>query len=358
MAATTHPEYNIDTEGLTVARDFADRIHGKTILITGANLEGIGFSTAQAFASGSPAQLILCGRNPSKVQAVIDALKAEFPAVDYRSLQVDLSRQQSVRAAAKTLLAWDDVPAVHIVVNSAGIMCVPERTLSEEGIELHFATNHIGHWLLTNLIMPKLIKAAESSPRGDVRIVNVSSRSPTGSGPRFSDINFEVKNGDLPEEEKPDEAMFRFWGYENIMDKAYLPLDGYSRSKVANVLFSVGATDRLYEKYGILSIALHPGIIGTDLARAFPESEKRAMEAAFASGKTKKRPLSMGASTSLVAALDPKLKVESKPGQENYGVYLEDCQISDRARPAAVSSQNADILWSLSEKLVGQTFSW
>lgn len=358
MAFTTHAEYNIDTKGLTVAKDFADRIKDKTILVTGANLEGIGFSTSQAFASGAPAHLIICGRTPSKIQAVINALKADYPDVDYRPLEIDLSSQESVRAAAKELLSWDDIPAVNFVVNSAGVMGIPERTLTKEGIELHFATNHIGHWLFSNLIMSKVIKAAQTSPKGDTRIVNVSSRSPTASAPRLSDVNFEVKNSDLPENEKPQEGLFTFWGYKDIMDHAYLPLDGYNRSKVANVLFSVGATERMYEKYGILSIAVHPGIIDTDLGRVFPETMTKAVKDLVTAGHIKQRPIGMGASNSLVAALDPKLKVESKPGFENYGVYLEDCQISENARPEAVSSKNADILWALSEKLVGQTFSW
>lgn len=358
MASTTHPEYDIDTLGLTVAKDFSHRIHGKTILVTGANLEGIGFATAQAFASGSPAHLIICGRTPSKIQAVIDALKADYPNVDYRPLKIDLSSQESVRAAAKELLCWDDIPAIDIVVNSAGVMGIPERTLTKEGFEMHFATNHLGHWLLTNLIMPKLMKAAQNSPKGDTRIVNVSSGSPVVSGPRFSDISFEVKNGDLPESEKPQEEVFARFGFHNIMDSAYVPLDGYNRSKVANVLFSVGATQRLYEKYGILSIAVHPGIIDTELSRVWPESMAEAVKNSVSAGHFKLRPTGMGASNSLVAALDPKLKVQSKPGSENYGVFLENCQISDKARPEAVSSKNADTLWALSEKLVGQTFSW
>lgn len=358
MAFTTHPEYNADTEGLTVARDFADRIKGKTILVTGANLEGIGFSTSQAFASGAPARLIICGRNPSKIQAVIEALKTDYPGVDYRPLNIDLSSQESVRTAAKELLSWDHIPAVDLVVNSAGIMGIPERTLTKEGIELHFATNHIGHWLFTNLIMPKIIQAAQTCSKGDTRIVNVSSASPTASPPRLSDFNFDVVNADLPEFEKPQEETFAFWGYKNIMDYAYLPLDGYHRSKVANALFSVGATDRLYEKYGILSIAVNPGIVDTDLARAFPESLTEVVRNFVSAGHVKHRPISMGASNSMVAALDPMLKVESKPGFENYGVFLEDCQISKKARPDAVSSKNADSLWELSEKLVGQRFSW
>ena len=114
----------------------------------------------------------------SKIQECIDALKSQFLNVDYRSLQVDLSSQQSVRDAAAKVLSWSDVPTLDVIVNNAAIFAFPERTLSEDGIELHFATNHIGHFLFTSLLMPKLIAAAQGSEKGATRIVNVTSGSP------------------------------------------------------------------------------------------------------------------------------------------------------------------------------------
>ena len=108
--------------------------------------------------------------------------------------------------------------------------------------------------------MPKLIKATEGSPKGATRVVNVSSGSPFMSGMRWSDMNFEKKNKDLPEEEQPAYEWFKVWGYSDMEDKTYIPLDGYNRSKVANVLFGIGANKRLFEKYGILMSAVHPGV--------------------------------------------------------------------------------------------------
>lgn len=180
--------------------------------------------------------------------------------MDYRSLELDLSKRESVRSAASEALGWSDIPSIDIVINSAGIMGIQERTLTSDGIELHFATNHIGHWLFTCLIMPKLIKAAEGSPKGATRVVNVSSGSPMISGMRWSDMTFEKKNKDLPEEEQPAYGMFKAWGYSDMEEKTYIPLDGYNRSKVANVLFGIGANKRLFEKYGIFVTALHPGV--------------------------------------------------------------------------------------------------
>lgn len=187
--------------------------------------------------------------------------------MNYRGLQVDLSIQQSVRDAAAEVMSWTDIPTIDIVVNSAGVMCIQERTLSKDGIEQHFATNHLGHWLLTCLIMPKLIKAAENNQEGTTRIVNVSSASPQVSGMRWSDINFEKKNRDLPTEEQPNYEWFKICGCADIEDASYVPLDGYNRSKVANVLFGIAATKRLFDKYGILSLSVHPGVIETELGR-------------------------------------------------------------------------------------------
>lgn len=250
---------------------------------------------------------------------------------------------------------------IDILINSAGVMGVQERTLTEDGIEMHFATNHIGHWLFTCLIMPKIIEASRHSPRGATRIVNVSSRSPQVSNIRWSDINFDKKNNDLPEEEQPSENIMKAWGYTDIGETSYIPLDGYNRSKVANVLFGIGANKRLYEKYGILSLAVHPGVISTELGRNFPPETLQAIKNMFKNGVWSYKSLGAGAATTLVAALDPKLGVgagETKDGSENWGAYLADCQISGGAAPLAVSSAEAEKLWSVSEKLVGQSFAW
>ena len=166
MTATTNPNFNENTDGLEVAKAYSESIRGKTIIVTGVNLKGIGFSTAQAFASQAPAHLIIAGRTKSKLQECLDTIKKEYPDVDCRTLILDLGSQKAVRTAAQELLSWKDVPTVDILVSSAGIAGIPERTLSEEGIEITFATNHVGHFLFTNLILPKMIEAAKINPKG------------------------------------------------------------------------------------------------------------------------------------------------------------------------------------------------
>jgi NAD(P)-dependent dehydrogenase (short-subunit alcohol dehydrogenase family) len=281
--------------------------------------------------------------------------------VDYRPLQIDLSSQDSVRAAAARLNSWTDVPTVDILINTAGVMGMQERTLTKEGVEMHLATNHLGHWLFTCLIAPKLIKAAESSPKGATRIVNVSSGSPTISTMRWSDMAFDVKNKDLPEAEQPNYEFLSMWGYEDPQVRAYIPFDGYNRSKVANILFGIGANKRLFEKHGILSVGVHPGVIRTELSRNLSDDMLEQIQTLVQGGRVTYKTLGAGSSTSLVAALDPKLAErvgETKDGSENWGAFMQDCQPNGGAQVLAVSSSEAEKLWEWSEKATGESFSW
>lgn len=265
-----------------------------------------------------------------------------------------------MRNAAAEVLSWTNVDAVNVIVNSAGVMGLPERQMTPEGIEMHFATNHIGHFLFTSLLMPRLITAAQRSPRGATRIVNVTSGSPMAAGIRWSDINFDKLNRDLPEEERPSEKILSMWGFSNILDRSYIPIEGYNQSKAANVLFSIGLSDRLYEKYGIVSIAVHPGVIPTELGRSFDTELKQVVSKMRTGGAFKYKTLGAGSSTSLTAALDPKLGDgvgEEKDGKV-YGVFMVDCNISELACVRACSRREADRLWELSEKLVGERFAW
>jgi NAD(P)-dependent dehydrogenase (short-subunit alcohol dehydrogenase family) len=288
-------------------------------------------------------------------------MKADYPDVDYRILKVNLSSQKGVREAADELLSWSDIPTLDIVVNSAGIMNIPERTINEDGLEITYGTNHIGHFLLTCLIMPKILKAAEGNAKGATRIINVSSGSPTVASPRFSDINFEVLNKDLPQEEQPHYGMLKGWGNKDPENKSYVPIEAYNQSKVANVLFSIGLNKRLYEKHGILSLSLHPGIIMTELSRDAAPEVFESIKAMVDAGQISFRTQGAGASTSLTAATDPKLALpvaRREDGKENVGVFLSDCQIFDGITPGAASSDNAEKLWKISEGFVRETFAW
>lgn len=205
MTTTTHSDFNATTPALDVAAAFPKSIEGRDILITGVNRSGIGFSTAEAFASQSPHCLILAGRTPSKIEECAKLLSTTYPKIQVKTLELDLSSQASVRKAASTLLSWQDVPHIDLLINNAGIMNLPTLQHTPEGIEKQFGTNHIGHFLFTNLIMPKIIAAAQANPtKGATRVINLSSRGVVYGPVRWSDMNFSKPNKTLPSSEQPN----------------------------------------------------------------------------------------------------------------------------------------------------------
>lgn len=135
--------------------------------MTGPSPGGIGAASVEALARGQPAALLLLGRTPAKYQSVVDAIRAIDPKIVVRVYGVDLSSLASVRAGAKDILA--DNERIDVIINSAGALLGGPKSRSVDGYEMTFASNHLGHFLLTNLLMPALRKSAEP------RVVNVSS---------------------------------------------------------------------------------------------------------------------------------------------------------------------------------------
>jgi NAD(P)-dependent dehydrogenase (short-subunit alcohol dehydrogenase family) len=153
-------------------------------LITGPSEGGIGAETALTLAVGSPKLIILAGRSLSKIKPVIDNINSAHPNVATTYIPLDLGSQASVRQAATAISA--SVEKIDIVINNAAIMACP-FSKTEDGIESQFGTNYIGHFLLTNLLMEKILAAGHGS-----RIVNVSSSAHRMADVRIDDWNFEV----------------------------------------------------------------------------------------------------------------------------------------------------------------------
>lgn len=168
-----------------IVRDLAQYIRGKVILVTGVSPGGLRAHFVQALAKAQPKLLILAGRSEQKTQSTGKTISSANSAVAIKTLDIELSSQKSVRQAAAVVSDWDDVPAIDVLVNNAGIMARPYE-LSPEGIEMHLAANHVGPFLFTNLIMKKLL--ASSQPR----IVNVASDGHRLSWMRWADYNFDV----------------------------------------------------------------------------------------------------------------------------------------------------------------------
>lgn len=161
-------QFNRETTGQEVVHEFKDAVHGKTILITGASAKGLGAETALSLARAQPAQLLLLARSETKVNPVIKEIGEISPSTNAIFIPIELDDFDSVRKAAAVVNK--SVDKLDILINNAGIMAVVEYQTNKEGIESQFATNHLGHFLLTSLIFDKIRAAGPKA-----RIVNVTS---------------------------------------------------------------------------------------------------------------------------------------------------------------------------------------
>ena len=154
------------------------------MLVTGGSQGSVGAETAISLAHGNPKQLILAGRSEDKAIPVIEGIHKINPSIKIQFVHVDLSSQASVRRAAADINKAVDT--LDILINNAAIMACP-YSKTEDGIESQFATNYLGHFLLTNLLLGKMLKAGPGA-----RIVNVTSTASRAAGVKMDDYNFQV----------------------------------------------------------------------------------------------------------------------------------------------------------------------
>lgn len=291
---------------------------GKLALVTGAS-GGLGAETARALASKG-AHVVLTARDLAKADAAAKAIRQATGAeLDVEPLELD--SLASIRAFTERFLAKHD--ALHILVNNAGVMACPESK-TRDGFELQLGTNHLGHFLMTGLLAPALLRGAPA------RVVSVSSRGHQQSPVRFHDLAFEKEPYDK-------------WA-------------AYGQSKTANVLFAVELDRRLGGRR-VRAHAVHPGVIPTDLSRHMGREDFERIRRR-SGGAFKLKTVPSGAATSVYAATAPEL-------EERGGLYLENCQVAEvnddpeareGVRSYAVDPDAAKRLWTISEDLVGQSF--
>jgi NAD(P)-dependent dehydrogenase (short-subunit alcohol dehydrogenase family) len=203
-----------------------------------------------AIATHNPSLLILASRTTANISAVMSKIQAAHPSVPLRALNLDLASAFSIRQAATELLAYDE-PSIDVLINNAGIMDLrPTRSLTTDGFEQHLAINHLGSFLFTSLILPK-IRAAHQG-----RIVVVASNATVISPFRFSDINVEKGATDVPDSEQPNLAMLQ--SLQIPTDTEYISWVAYGASKTGSILTAVKWADIL-KKDGITVLSLHPG---------------------------------------------------------------------------------------------------
>lgn len=212
-------------------------------MVTGVSPNSLGADTARAIVAQRPAQLILASQTKAKLQNVIESLEVPTGTI-VRSLVLNLASLDSVRAAAIELS--NSVTAIDAMICTAGVMATSSYQESEDGIELQFAVNHLGHFFFIRQLMEKLLA-------GEASVVMYTSEAHTRANLGFLD--------DLT--------------YDG--GKSYEKWIAYSNSKICNILMSVGLVQHFGTR-GLRSFSVDPGIIvTTSLTRSVPIGDFRAM---------------------------------------------------------------------------------
>ncbi|KAI1774483.1 hypothetical protein F4818DRAFT_442626 [Hypoxylon cercidicola] len=281
---------------MTFHPDTLPDLEGKVFIVTGGN-SGIGYYTVAHLAEHG-AHVYMCARSPEKGTAAIANIKKIYPKANIDLLRMDLMDLTSVVAAAKHFLTLET--ALHGLVNNAGIMATPFE-ITKDGHEAQWQTNYLAHWVLTEHLLPLMLRTAKTLSPGSVRIVNLTSsghlRAPKG-GINFQDLS--LKDGS--------------------------PWLRYGQSKLANILH----TKILHQTYGpgspsarngegeIWVSCVHPGLVETNLSTSVRESGSGIMNIFSVLGMFGlKWPADKGSWTSLYCAASQDMKAEES------GMYLE-----------------------------------
>ncbi|KAH7245264.1 hypothetical protein BKA59DRAFT_511219 [Fusarium tricinctum] len=311
---------------LQVVKDerLLDKLFGKVVLITGGN-QGIGLETARAL-HATGATVFITARSSAKLEQGINDI-VSWPEVKSTApvygIELRLDSLKSVRAAAETFLARSE--KLNVLVLNAGVMATPGGR-TEDGFETQFGTNHLGHFLLFQLLKTALV--ASATPLLQSRVISLTSKAHLTGGVRFEDLNFEKE--------------------------PYDPWLAYAQSKTANIYFAA-ELERRYKNKEVHALAVHPGSILTNLTQHVDRSQ---FDLSGDLGQHLKSP-SQGAATTVYAAL-------SKDWEGRGGRYLSNCAEEPPLEPGidpvsvhpgyAPWIYNEDLeykLWSESNRLVG-----
>lgn len=306
-------------------------LSGKVAIVTGPTLNGIGFEAGVEMARKG-AHVILAGRSESKGEVAMKELLARLPKARAEFMKLDLASLQSVKTFTDAFKA-KGLP-LHILMNNAGVMANP-FTLTVDGYESQFATNHLGHFLLTKLLLPTLEASAPS------RVVTVSS-----AASHIPSMLVLLGKAGLVD---PKPAIdFDSFGRE--YEASYHPWKAYARSKLSNVLFTRALARRLIGKKVFANVN-DPGGIKTNLQRHVKGDMQQGIGEMLAeSFERMTEPLMMtppmGAVTQLYLATAAEVEENDIRGQ-----FFEP-QAKHANLPGLVTEELEEKLWSISEKLV------
>jgi NAD(P)-dependent dehydrogenase (short-subunit alcohol dehydrogenase family) len=286
---------------------------GKVIVITGAT-GGIGLETAVALA-GAGASVVVSGRSPAKVDAAVDEVRRRTGNRNVDALTLDLASFASIHSGADDLLAR--YPQIHVLINNAGVY-LSERRVTEQGFEMTFGVNHLGHFLLTDLLLERLRASAPA------RVVNVSS-----IGHRFT----------------------RALDFDDLQsEKHYAIQEAYTQSKLANILFTKELAKR-EATTGVTAYAVHPGSIRSGFGQDGDTSG--VMGAGLRVFRLTQPGPKLGALASINAAAQPGIEPRTG-GYFRRWWPLGGYRSVREGKPSRAASdpQAAHRLWTESEKLV------
>lgn len=295
-------------------------LQGYRVVVTGAN-SGLGLETTKALAAKG-AHVIMACRNLDSGRKALDTVKASVPQASLEVQQLDLASLASVRAFASTLLAGGE--KLNLLFNNAGVMAIPRRE-TQDGFEMQFGTNHLGHFALTGLLLPLLLETPKS------RVVTTTS-------------------------------MARMMGKINLDDlnrtKSYARWDAYGQSKQANLLFSFELQRRLAAGgANTISVAAHPGYANTNLQTTSVQASSSAFERiGMQLGALVAQSGYMGTLPQLYAGTAPNIQGGELVGPGNLGGMRGYPRIETNARKE-YNQPLAARLWDASVKLTGVDFA-
>ncbi|OAX35984.1 NAD(P)-binding protein [Rhizopogon vinicolor AM-OR11-026] len=281
---------------------------GKVVLVTGANT-GIGKETARVLLTKNAKVYIAC-RDKVKGEAAVAELK-KSTGNEAVFLQLDLANLKSVKAAAEKFLSKE--PLLNVLFNNAGVFNPPVEMLTDDGYDLQFGTNVLGHFYFTKLVMPALLTAVATSSDGTARVVNTASNTHWLSGLDYNTFR-----------DSPARRKMNTW-------------KRYGQSKTGNIVFSAELARR-YGDQGIVSTALSPGGIRTQIARHHSSFTQAFFNLFF-------RDVSHGALTQLYAGTTVE-------GVQLNGKYLIPCARIGNPRAETQDPQQGMELWNWLEEQV------